>query len=108
MLIRSSTIKNRTLCDGHRISARRSSSAITDRDISASVPSSPARGDQLKALRELRRQFPDSGYVFATERGSPFTADAVNRLIKRIGARAGMPFQKVCTPTCCGTAAATR
>jgi integrase len=53
----------------------------------------PLRGDELRALRELRRQFPDSGYVFATERGGPFTADAVNRLIKRIGARAGMPFQ---------------
>jgi site-specific recombinase XerD len=31
--------------------------------------------------------------VFATERGGPFTADAVNRLIKRIGERARMPFQ---------------
>jgi integrase len=53
----------------------------------------PLRGDELRALRELRRQFPDSGYVFATERGGPFTADVVNRLIKRIGARAGLPFQ---------------
>jgi hypothetical protein len=44
---------------------------------------SPLRGDELRALRELRRQFPDSGYVFATERGGLFTADAVNRLIKR-------------------------
>ena len=31
--------------------------------------------------------------MFATERGGPFTADAVNRLIKRIGERARMPFQ---------------
>lgn len=52
----------------------------------------PLRGDEIRALRELRRQFPDSGYVFATERGSPFTPDAVNRLIKRIGKRAGLPF----------------
>jgi type 1 fimbriae regulatory protein FimB/type 1 fimbriae regulatory protein FimE len=43
-------------------------------------------------LRELQRQFPDSGFVFATERGGPFTADAVNRLIKRIGERAGLSF----------------
>src|ERR1700720_2843677 len=28
----------------------------------------------------------------ATERGGPFTSDAVNRLIKRIGERAGLPF----------------
>jgi integrase len=52
----------------------------------------PLRGDEIRALRELRRQFPDSGYVFATERGGPFTADAVNRLIKRIGERAGFDF----------------
>jgi site-specific recombinase XerD len=31
--------------------------------------------------------------VFATERGGPFTPDAVNRLIKRIGERASFPFQ---------------
>jgi site-specific recombinase XerD len=30
--------------------------------------------------------------VFATERGRPFTPDAINRLVKRIGARAGFPF----------------
>jgi type 1 fimbriae regulatory protein FimB/type 1 fimbriae regulatory protein FimE len=29
--------------------------------------------------------------VFATERSGPFTADAVNRLAKRIGWRAGLP-----------------
>ena len=49
----------------------------------------PLRGDEISTLHELRRQFPDSGFVFATERGGPFTADAVNRLIKRIGERAG-------------------
>ena len=52
----------------------------------------PLRGDEIRALRELRRQFHDSGFVFATERGGPFTSDAVNRLIKRIGERAGFPF----------------
>lgn len=53
----------------------------------------PIRGDELRALRELQRQYPDSAFVFATERGGPFTPDAVNRLIKRIGERAGFPFQ---------------
>jgi integrase len=52
----------------------------------------PLRGDEIRALRELRRQFPDSGFVFATERQGPFTPDAVNRLIKRIGERAGFPY----------------
>jgi type 1 fimbriae regulatory protein FimB/type 1 fimbriae regulatory protein FimE len=52
----------------------------------------PLRGDEMRALRELRRQSPDSAFVFATERGGPFTPDAINRLIKRIGARAGFAF----------------
>jgi hypothetical protein len=32
----------------------------------------PLRGDELRALRELQRQFPDSAFVFATERGFCF------------------------------------
>jgi type 1 fimbriae regulatory protein FimB/type 1 fimbriae regulatory protein FimE len=50
----------------------------------------PLRGDEARALRELRRQFPDSAFVFSTQHSGPFTADAVNRLIKRIGTRAGL------------------
>lgn len=50
----------------------------------------PLRSDEVRALRELRRQFPGSAFVFVTERGGPFTAGAVNRHIKRIGARAGL------------------
>jgi integrase len=53
----------------------------------------PLRGGEIRALRELKRLFPDSAFVFATERGGPFTTDAVNRLIKRIGERAGLPFK---------------
>jgi integrase len=70
------------------------SAALHVRRVKNGKPSvHPLRGDEIRALRELRRQFPDSGFVFATERGGPFTADAVNRLIKRIGERARMPFQ---------------
>jgi len=52
----------------------------------------PIRGDELRALRELQRHS-RGGYVFETERGTPFSTDAVNRLIKRIGERAGFPFK---------------
>ena len=51
----------------------------------------PIRGDELRMLRELQRN-PEGAFVFETERGGPFTADAINRLIKRIGERAGIPF----------------
>lgn len=52
----------------------------------------PLRGDEIRALRELRRQFPDTAFVFATERGGLFTTDAINRQIKSIGKRASLPF----------------
>jgi hypothetical protein len=56
----------------------------------------PLRGDEVRALRELRRQCPDSAFVFATKRGGPFTPDAVNRLIKRNGERADFAFPSSC------------
>jgi integrase len=52
----------------------------------------PIRGDELRMLTALHNENPDSGYVFTTERGTPFTADAINRLVKIIGARAKLPF----------------
>jgi integrase len=52
----------------------------------------PLRGDEQRMLRELHRQYPDSAYVFTTEREGPFTTDAINRLIKRIGDRAKLSF----------------
>ena len=39
--------------------------------------------------------------MFPIERGGPFTTYAVNRLIKRIGERAGLPFKFI--GTCFGT-----
>ena len=69
------------------------SAALHVRRVKNGKPSvHPLRGDEIRALRELRRQFPDCGFVFATERNGPFTPDAVNRLIKRIGERAGFDF----------------
>ena len=49
------------------------SAALHVRRVKNGKPSvHPLRGDEIRALRELRRQFPDTGYVFATERGGPF------------------------------------
>jgi hypothetical protein len=50
------------------------------------------RGDGLHGLRELQRHT-NSGDVFETERGTPFTSDALNRLVRRIDERAGSPMQ---------------
>jgi integrase len=63
------------------------------RRVKGGTPSThPIQGDELRALRELRRQYPDSDYVFCSERGGPFTEDGYNRQIKRIGAAAKLPF----------------
>ncbi len=53
----------------------------------------PLRGDEIRALRELRREFPDLTFVFETQKDGPFTPDAINRHIKRLGKRAGFDFQ---------------
>jgi integrase len=50
----------------------------------------PIKGDELRMLTALRKEYPDSGYVFTTERGTSFTPDAINRLVKIIGQRAGL------------------
>ena len=34
----------------------------------------PLRGPELRALREVLREYPDSAYVFISERGAPMTA----------------------------------
>jgi site-specific recombinase XerC len=44
-------------------------------------------------LRQLRReQEPKSPFVFTSERGSPFTPDALNRLVKRVAQNTNLPF----------------
>jgi type 1 fimbriae regulatory protein FimB/type 1 fimbriae regulatory protein FimE len=53
----------------------------------------PIRGDELRALRKLRAgQEPHTKFVFTSERGAPFTTDAMNRLIKRLGAKTKLGF----------------
>jgi type 1 fimbriae regulatory protein FimE len=57
------------------------------------VPSThPLRGPELRALRELRREWPDSPYLFVSERGGPMTASNVRKLVTRTGLAAKIPF----------------
>ncbi len=53
----------------------------------------PIRGDELRALRKLRREMQKSPYVFVSERGGPFTTDSFNWLVKRAAQKADLPFQ---------------
>jgi type 1 fimbriae regulatory protein FimE len=52
----------------------------------------PIRGPELRALRDLRRQYPDSPYLFVSELGGPLTPATVRKLITRAGAKAKLPF----------------
>ncbi len=52
----------------------------------------PIRGPALRALRELKREYPSSPYLFVTERGGPMTAATVRKLMARAGELAKLPF----------------
>src|SRR5450759_1660072 len=52
----------------------------------------PIRGPELRALRELRRDYPSSPYLFVSELGGPMTPATVRKLITRAGEKAKLPF----------------
>ena len=52
----------------------------------------PLRGPEIRALRRLRRDYPDSPYCFVTERKGPLTTDAVRKIVARAGREAGLGF----------------
>lgn len=45
----------------------------------------PLRGIELRALRQLKRDYPESSYVFVSERNAPLTARTVRHIISRAG-----------------------
>jgi integrase len=50
----------------------------------------PLRGVELRALRQLQRDYPDSNYLFVSERGSVITAATTRGIIERAGIQAGL------------------
>jgi type 1 fimbriae regulatory protein FimB/type 1 fimbriae regulatory protein FimE len=54
----------------------------------------PIMGDEVRALRRLRReQEVKSEFVFVSERGAPFTPAGFARMIERLGETAGFDFK---------------
>src|SRR6266446_8308791 len=50
----------------------------------------PLQGDELRALRRLKRESPaHSDFAFMTERGGPFTTTGFAFLVSRVGRKAG-------------------
>jgi integrase len=52
----------------------------------------PLLGDELRALRSLKRDA-KSPFIFASERGAPFTVSGFAKLVERAGIEAKMPFK---------------
>ena len=52
----------------------------------------PIRGVEIRALRRLKREYPDSPYLFVTERGGPLTASTTRKIVSRAGKLAKIGF----------------
>jgi len=52
----------------------------------------PIRGDEIRALRKLRRENPTEAHVFVSERGGPISPMGFHHLMARLGKAAEMPF----------------
>jgi type 1 fimbriae regulatory protein FimB/type 1 fimbriae regulatory protein FimE len=54
----------------------------------------PLRGPELRALRKVLRDYPETAYIFVSERGAPMTAATFRKLLARAGDAAdlGMPI----------------
>jgi type 1 fimbriae regulatory protein FimB/type 1 fimbriae regulatory protein FimE len=58
-----------------------------------SASTHPLDGEELRALRRLRRESPESPFVFVSMRGAPFTVSGFRRLVERAGQDAGLEIK---------------
>ena len=65
------------------------------RRVKQGTPSThPILGDELRALRRLKReQEPKSPFVFTSERGAPFSTAGFARMVERAGVEAKLAFK---------------
>ncbi len=52
----------------------------------------PIEGDEIRLLRRLKLRYPDSPFVFTSERGAPLTTSAVRKIVTRAGESAKIGF----------------
>ena len=64
-----------------------------NRKKSGDAATHPMSGRELRALRQLKRTYPESPFLFVTERGGPMTEATVRKLVASSGkdARIGLP-----------------
>ena len=52
----------------------------------------PLAGTEIRALRRLKRESPESPFVFVSERNSPFTTAGFRKMVARLGVAAKFQF----------------
>ncbi len=62
------------------------------RNKNGSPSTHPLRGPELRALRRVKRGYPDSPYVFNTDRKGPIAAASVRKIVAKAGESAGLGF----------------
>ena len=63
------------------------------RRVKAGTPAThPLAGVELRALRRLQREAPQSEFVFLSERGTPFSTAGFAKMVERAGVEAGFKF----------------
>ena len=53
----------------------------------------PLRGREIKSLRKLKRDYPNTDFVFMTERTTPLTVSNIQKLVDRAGKQAEFNFK---------------
>lgn len=53
----------------------------------------PIMGDEMRALRKLRKEAPHADFVFTSERGAPFSTAGFAKLVERAGEAARLGFK---------------
>jgi type 1 fimbriae regulatory protein FimB/type 1 fimbriae regulatory protein FimE len=53
----------------------------------------PLKGDELRALRQLKREHPQSAYVFISERDVPFSTAGFAKMVRRAGEAAELSIR---------------
>lgn len=75
------------------------------RRLKGGLPSThPLRGPEIRALRRLKRDYPETPYLFVTERKGPLTDSAARKIVARAGrvAEIGFPVHPHMLRHACG------
>jgi type 1 fimbriae regulatory protein FimB/type 1 fimbriae regulatory protein FimE len=52
----------------------------------------PLFGPEIRSLRKIQRDYPETQYVFVTERKGPMTDSTFRKIVSRAGKKAGLQF----------------